>query len=117
MSLSHSGPGNSSPDHRSDIPETRTGIGYVRPSAAGRQAGDIFYLNDGLIQLEVSHAEGNDVTCRIRIGGELRSRKGLNLPGIDLGLARSLNATGSVSLIAKQLGVDAVSQSFVDAAI
>ena len=78
--------------------------------------GDILYLNDGLIQLEVSHAEGNDVTCRIRIGGELRSRKGLNLPGIDLGISAFTERDRECLVIAKQLGVDAVSQSFVDAA-
>jgi pyruvate kinase len=46
--------------------------------------GDSLFLNDGIIQLEVVGTEGNDVRCIVRVGGELRSRKGLNLPGIDL---------------------------------
>jgi pyruvate kinase len=37
-------------------------------------------LNDGFIQLEVVSVHGNDVACVVRVGGELRSRKGLNLP-------------------------------------
>ena len=47
--------------------------------------GDRLFLNDGIIYLEVERTDGKDVHCRVRVGGELRSRKGLNLPGIDLG--------------------------------
>ncbi|MGO9951283.1 MAG: pyruvate kinase [Dissulfurispiraceae bacterium] len=78
--------------------------------------GDILYLNDGLIQLEVSHSEGANVACRIIIGGELRSRKGLNLPGINLGISAFTARDRKCLEIAKQLGIDAVSQSFVDSA-
>ena len=49
--------------------------------------GDTVFLNDGFIQLEVVKVEGKEVRCRVRVGGELRSRKGLNLPGIDLGIS------------------------------
>ena len=34
--------------------------------------GDALFLNDGLIQLEVSSIVGNDVHCRVIVGGELR---------------------------------------------
>jgi len=30
---------------------------------------------------------GNDVECTVAVGGELRSRKGLNLPGVELGIS------------------------------
>jgi pyruvate kinase len=49
--------------------------------------GDTLFLNDGYIQLEVNRVAGNDVICVVKVGGELRSRKGLNLPGIDLGIS------------------------------
>src|SRR5512137_1872161 len=49
--------------------------------------GDRLFLNDGLVQLVVERVAGNDVHCRVAVGGELRSRKGLNLPGIDLGIS------------------------------
>ena len=49
--------------------------------------GDTLFLNDGFIQLEAVKVEGKDVRCRVLVGGELRSRKGLNLPGIDLGIS------------------------------
>src|SRR5690606_8567374 len=46
--------------------------------------GDRLYLNDGLSQLIVDRVEGNDVCCTVAVGGEMRSRKGLNLPRIAL---------------------------------
>src|SRR5262249_21541021 len=49
--------------------------------------GDLLSLNDGYIQLEVTEVKGSEVICVVRVGGELRSRKGLNLPGIDLGIS------------------------------
>src|SRR4051812_17107591 len=49
--------------------------------------GDRLFLNDGLVQLVVDRVTSNDVTCKVAVGGELRSRKGLNLPGIDLGIS------------------------------
>src|SRR5207249_3682406 len=46
-------------------------------------------------------------------GGELRSRKGLNLPGIDLGISAFTEKDRAALEFALGVGVDAVSQSFV----
>jgi pyruvate kinase len=78
--------------------------------------GDTLYLNDGLIQLEVVRAAGNEVHCRVMVGGELRSRKGLNLPGIDLGINAFTVRDHECLKFAIENGVDAVSQSFVEKA-
>lgn len=78
--------------------------------------GDAIFLNDGLIQLEVNSIDGNDVHCRIIMGGELRSRKGLNLPGIDLGISAFTEHDCNCLKFALENGVDAVSQSFVERA-
>lgn len=51
------------------------------------KTGDRLFLNDGLVQLIVERVAGNDVHCQVAVGGELRSRKGLNLPGIALGIS------------------------------
>ena len=48
--------------------------------------GDKLFLNDGFIQIDVLNVQANDVQCKVVVGGELRSSKGLNLPGIDLGI-------------------------------
>ena len=50
------------------------------------------------------------------VGGELRSRKGLNLPGINLGITAFTDHDRSCLQFALENGVDAVSQSFVESA-
>jgi pyruvate kinase len=76
--------------------------------------GDSLFLNDGIIHLEVLRVDGSDVECRVVVGGELRSRKGLNLPGIDLGISAFTDRDHACLKFAMENGVDAVSQSFVE---
>ena len=78
--------------------------------------GDRIFLNDGLVQLVVERVVGNDVECKVAVGGELRSRKGLNLPGIDLGISAFTENDRACLKFALKEGVDAVSQSFVERA-
>jgi pyruvate kinase len=80
------------------------------------KTGDTLYLNDGMIQLQVRSVEGSDVICQVMVGGELRSRKGVNLPGIDLGRSAFTDRDRECLRFALDQGVDAVSQSFVDSA-
>jgi pyruvate kinase len=75
--------------------------------------GDRIFLNDGLVQLVVERVAGNDVECTVAVGGELRSRKGLNLPGVDLGISAFTEKDRTALEFALGVGVDAVSQSFV----
>jgi len=75
---------------------------------------DTLFLNDGIIQLEVISVRGNDVACRVIAGGELRSRKGLNLPGINLGISAFTERDHECLKFAMEMGIDAVSQSFVE---
>ena len=76
--------------------------------------GDTLFLNDGLIQMEVMSVEGKEVRCRVRVGGELRSKKGLNLPGIDLGISAFTENDHHWLRFAMEQGVDVISQSFVE---
>src|SRR5512147_130487 len=78
--------------------------------------GDRLFLNDGLIQLIVESVAGPDVHCKVAVGGELRSKKGLNLPGIDLGIGAFTDHDCACLEFALKQGVDAVSQSFVETA-
>lgn len=80
------------------------------------KSGDKLSLNDGCIQLEVAKVLGNDVVCTVIVGGELRSRKGLNLPGIELGISAFTERDRECLKFALEHGVDAVSQSFVEGA-
>jgi pyruvate kinase len=76
--------------------------------------GDFLFLNDGNIQLEVIKSAGDGVECRVLVGGELRSRKGLNLPGIDLGVSAFTAHDHDCLRFALENGVDVISQSFVE---
>lgn len=77
---------------------------------------DILFLNDGLIQLRVDKTQGPDILCTVIMGGELRSHKGLNIPGIDLGISAFTPRDHECMEFALANGVDAVSQSFVSSA-
>lgn len=93
----------------------RVSVSFARLAEAVKP-GDTLFLNDGFIQLEAVKVEENDVQCRVVVGGELRSRKGLNFPGIDLGISAFTDRDHQCLKFAMEQGVDAVSQSFVESA-
>lgn len=93
----------------------RVSVSFARLPQVVRP-GNILSLNDGYIQLEVAEVKGNDVACVVKVGGELRSRKGLNLPGLDLGISAFTERDRECLRFALEHGVDAVSQSFVESA-
>ena len=78
------------------------------------KAGDRILLNDGLVQLQVKRTGVTEVVCKVVAGGELRSRKGLNLPGVTLGVSAFTEHDRACLEFAVHHGVDAVSQSFVE---
>jgi pyruvate kinase len=100
-----------------DVPgdATEVSVAFARLPRVVRR-GDTLFLNDGLIQLEVEEVSGEDVRCRVVAGGELRSRKGLNVPGVDLGISAFTERDRECLRFAMAQGIDAVSQSFVSCA-
>lgn len=93
----------------------RVSVSFARlPQAV--KPGDHLFLNDGYVELEVNGVEGHEVHCRVIVGGNLSSRKGLNLPGIDLGISAFTDRDHECLKFAMENGVDAVSQSFVETA-
>ena len=46
--------------------------------------GNTVLLNDGLLRLTVEKIDGDDVHCRVEVGGYLSSHKGINLPEISI---------------------------------
>ena len=78
------------------------------------KAGDRLFLNDGYIELEAIDITAEEVRCRVLIGGSLSSRKGLNLPGIDLGISAFTENDRDWLKFASEQDIDAVSQSFVE---
>jgi pyruvate kinase len=80
------------------------------------QPGDHIFVNDGYIQLKVEAVVEQEVHCRVQAGGELRSHKGVNLPGIDLGISAFTGRDQECLEFAVEQGLDGVSQSFVESA-
>ncbi len=78
--------------------------------------GNSLYLNDGLIQLEVVEVKDKDIVCKVISGGEIRSKKGLNIPGVELKESVFTEKDKLCLEFAIKNGVDAVSQSFVSKA-
>jgi pyruvate kinase len=78
--------------------------------------GNAVFLSDGFIQLIVEEVRGSDVRCRVESGGPLTPHKGVNLPGIRLGIAAHTERDGEVLRFAVEQGLDIVSQSFVQRA-
>ncbi len=72
------------------------------------------YLNDGLIQLMVEEISGGRARARVVVGGELFSHKGVNFPGIDLGLSPFTEEDQRFMAFALAHGVEAISLSFVE---
>ncbi len=47
-------------------------------------SGDQILLDDGLLELEVLRVVAGEVHCRVKVGGLLKDRKGINLPGVKV---------------------------------
>jgi pyruvate kinase len=75
--------------------------------------GDRIFVNDGFIQLQVVHVTGTEVHCDVLSGGELRSYKGVNFPGIDLHIGAFTGRDRELLAFAAEQKLDAISQSFV----
>jgi pyruvate kinase len=76
-------------------------------------AGDAVLLDDGAIRLEVTASSRGEVMCRVKTGGNLKSHKGLNLPGARLDLPSFTPKDREDLELGLELGIDWVALSFV----
>jgi pyruvate kinase len=75
--------------------------------------GSVVYIDDGLLELRVQEVKGSDVICQVVIGGELSSRKGLSLPGVDVDLPPITREDEEHIRFGVRHGVDFIAASFV----
>jgi pyruvate kinase len=89
-------------------------IPVVYPAlAADVRKGDRILLDDGAIGLRVADVEGDRVRCEVERGGVVKSRKGVNLPGVAVS-APSMTAKDRTDVAtAVEFGADYVALSFV----
>ena len=74
---------------------------------------DRILLDDGHIELIVESSGGEEVVTRVVVGGELSSHKGVNVPGVNLGVESVTRYDRAMVEWAIAKGVDLVAQSFV----
>jgi pyruvate kinase len=76
-------------------------------------AGDTVMLADGTISLLVESRSAAEARCRVIQGGTVRSRQGINLPGVKLSAAAMSDVDWRHAEWAAAAGADFVSLSFV----
>ena len=77
------------------------------------EPGHRVFLSDGFIELHVLEKEGEDVVCRVAMGGELRSNKGMNLPDARLEMSAATDEDLEFIAFGIEQGVDLFGLSFV----
>ncbi len=95
--------------------ETRVTLPHKEIFAAIK-AGDELLLNDGNIVLEVQSCTADTAVTKVKVGGELSSHKGVNLPNIKLPISAITEKDRQDLEFALDMGVDWISLSFVQSA-
>jgi pyruvate kinase len=70
-------------------------------------------IDDGAIELKVSAIDGHDVVCDVIIGGTLKERKGVNVPGSSLRMPSITDKDKEDLRFALEQKVDFIALSFV----
>ncbi|SEM97173.1 pyruvate kinase [Lihuaxuella thermophila] len=75
--------------------------------------GSTILIDDGLIGLTVDKIEGTEIHCTIENGGTLKSRKGVNIPGVKINLPGITEKDAADIVFGIEQGVDFIAASFV----
>jgi len=83
------------------------------PLAKEVQPGDRILIDDGSLELRVLESDGVHVKTEVVIGGEIGSRKGINLPGVALSASAITPKDRKDLSFGLSQGVNAIALSFV----
>jgi pyruvate kinase len=75
--------------------------------------GSTILVDDGLIGLLVVNVRGTEIDCRIVNGGQLKSKKGVNVPGVKIKLPGITEKDTNDIIFGIQQDVDFIAASFV----
>jgi pyruvate kinase len=77
------------------------------------KAGDQILIDDGLIELQVRSTGEQTIDCRVIVGGDIHSNKGMNLPGVSADLPSLTEKDRQDLTRALAWGADWIALSFV----
>ncbi len=77
------------------------------------RVGGTILIDDGLIGLSVERIEGSEIICRIKNGGTLKSKKGVNVPGVKINLPGITEKDAQDIEFGIRQNVDFIAASFV----
>jgi len=79
----------------------------------GVHIGSTILIDDGLIGLRVVGVQGTEIDCVIVNGGQIKSKKGVNVPGVKITLPGITEKDALDILFGIEQGVDFIAASFV----
>ena len=77
------------------------------------QAGGTIMLDDGLIKLRVTNVTDTDITCEVLNSGKIKTKKGVNVPGVHLSMPYLSQRDRDDIIFGVQQGFDFIAASFV----
>ncbi|GGH14668.1 pyruvate kinase [Paenibacillus segetis] len=77
------------------------------------EVGSTILIDDGLIGLTVVDIQGTEIKCRIVNGGTIKSKKGVNVPGVNISLPGITEKDANDIVFGIEQGVDFIAASFV----
>lgn len=78
------------------------------------QPGATVLADDGTLRFVVSEIRGRDILCRAEVDGRLKSRKGINVPQVQLGDSLLTDKDREMVHFAREHNVDYIGLSFVE---
>lgn len=97
-----------------EVEGNQTRVSVLYPSLVDDlEPGMTVYVNDGLVNLQVTDVTDTDVVCTVAVGGELGNGKGVTLPGVPIRLPALTDKDIEDIRFGIAQGVDFIAASFV----
>ncbi|GLX69588.1 pyruvate kinase [Paenibacillus glycanilyticus] len=75
--------------------------------------GSTILIDDGLIGLTVEEVQGTEIFCRINNSGQIKGKKGVNVPGVSISLPGITEKDANDIIFGIEQGIDFIAASFV----